>query len=136
MGTRDFIWLWNTMLGGNSEDTVHVLRVGFQTKSKIPETSMQRDNEIRRIENLFMNAVYEQNQRDTVMQNTRASECRNVEGDKWEVFFVGTNVGENESQPSFKVWTDTALNIVKGSSIGTKRQWVDNVKVIRTIKPE
>ncbi len=124
------------MLGGNSEDTVHVLRVGFQTKSKIPETSMQRDNEIRRIENLFMNAVYEQNQRDTVMQNTRASECRNVEGDKWEVFFVGTNVGENESQPSFKVWTDTALNIVKGSSIGTKRQWVDNVKVIRTIKPE
>jgi hypothetical protein len=130
MGSRDFKWLWNTMLRGDSSDVVYVMRVVFETKAEVPQTTMQRENRMREVDNLFMNAVLYFNQKSQVMHNTQATECIYVDDkNQFEVFFIGVKVG-CALEPSLELWKETALSIIKKSSIGTEKQWVDYVKCI------
>ncbi len=143
MGTRDFTWLWNTTLSGDTHDPVHVMKVGFTTTKSIPSTTIQKENEIRRIDNDFMNAVFKKNNEDATMHTTRAFECRHVKGDEFEVFFVGEKIGrekisrekiDSASQLSVEEWGKTALSLLENSAIGTQTQWIHYVKVIQNVE--
>jgi hypothetical protein len=130
MGTRDFTWLWNTTLGGDTSEPVHVMKVGFETTKNIPKTTMQKGNAISEIDNSFMNAVFKKNNEDSAMHTTRAFECKHVRDNEFEVFFVGDKIGGMD-QLSVEDWGKTALSLIENSSIGTQKQWIHYVKTIQ-----
>jgi hypothetical protein len=127
MDTKSFVWLWNTMLQGQSSDTVYVMRVVFQTKKEVPQTTIQRENRIREVDNLFLNAVNKWNNTNTNMLRTQATECRLVDDSReWEVFFIGYDV-----ELDIERWRQTALTIIQMSCINTQSQRVDYIKTVQ-----